>query len=39
MNAAAVGVMKELPDLVVGYGVSDEFRYYSGARLKFRRRV
>lgn len=26
MNAAAVGVMRELPDLVVGYGVSDEYR-------------
>ncbi|KAF2093472.1 tRNA guanylyltransferase [Rhizodiscina lignyota] len=27
MNAAAVGVMKELPDLVVGYGVSDEYSF------------
>lgn len=27
MNAAAVEVMKELPDLCIGYGVSDEFRY------------
>ena len=26
MNAAAAGVMKELPDLVMGYGISDEFR-------------
>jgi len=26
MNAAAVAVMKELPDLVLGYGVSDEYR-------------
>lgn len=27
MNAAAVAVMTELPDVVVGYGVSDEYRY------------
>lgn len=27
MNAAAAAVMSELPDVVVGYGVSDEFRY------------
>lgn len=27
MNAAAVEVMKELPDLCVAYGVSDEYRY------------
>lgn len=26
MNAAAAGVMREVQDLVVGYGVSDEFR-------------
>ena len=26
MNAAAAGVMEELPDLVMGYGISDEFR-------------
>lgn len=26
MNAAAVGVFKELPDLVLGYGISDEYR-------------
>ena len=26
MNDAAVGVMKELPDLVLAYGVSDEYR-------------
>lgn len=26
MNAAAVEVMKELPDLCIAYGVSDEFR-------------
>lgn len=26
MNAAAAGVMKELPDLIMGYGISDEFR-------------
>ena len=27
MNAAAVGVMKELVDIQVAYGISDEFRY------------
>ena len=27
MNAAAVQVMKELPDLCIAYGVSDEYRY------------
>lgn len=27
MNAAAEGVMKELPDLVLGYGVSDEYSF------------
>jgi hypothetical protein len=27
MNAAAEAVMKELPDLVLAYGNSDEFRY------------
>lgn len=26
MNAAAVEVMKELPDLCIAYGVSDEYR-------------
>jgi hypothetical protein len=27
MNAAAEAVMKDLPDLVLAYGNSDEFRY------------
>jgi hypothetical protein len=27
MNAAAVEVMKDLPDLCIAYGVSDEYRY------------
>lgn len=27
MNAAAEAVMRELPDLVLAYGNSDEFRY------------
>ncbi len=27
MNAAAKAVMNELPDIVVGYGVSDEYRF------------
>ncbi|KAL7780184.1 hypothetical protein CFE70_010206 [Pyrenophora teres f. teres 0-1] len=32
MNAAAKAVMKELPDLVMAFGNSDEFRSYAGAR-------
>lgn len=27
MNEAAKAVMKELPDLVIAYGNSDEYRY------------
>lgn len=27
MNAAAVSVMKALPDLIIAYGVSDEYRF------------
>jgi hypothetical protein len=27
MNAAAAEVVRELPDLIIAYGVSDEFRY------------
>ena len=27
MNAAAIGVMRELPDIRLAYGISDEFRY------------
>ncbi len=27
MNAAAKAVMTELPDIVIGYGISDEYRY------------
>lgn len=27
MNEAAEAVMRELPDLVIAYGNSDEFRY------------
>jgi tRNA(His) 5'-end guanylyltransferase len=27
MNAVAEAVMKDLPDLVLAYGQSDEFRY------------
>lgn len=27
MNAAAMGVMGEVADVVVGYGVSDEYRF------------
>ena len=28
MNAAAKAVMTEISDIIVGYGVSDEYRYY-----------
>lgn len=27
MNAAAKAVMTEISDIIVGYGVSDEYRY------------
>jgi tRNA(His) guanylyltransferase len=33
MNQAAVAVMKDLTDIVVAYGVSDEFRYSRSAAL------
>lgn len=26
MNAAAIALMKEVPDILLGYGISDEFR-------------
>jgi tRNA(His) 5'-end guanylyltransferase len=39
MNAAAVAVMKELPDLVLAYGNSDEFRYVGIFSSKSRCRV
>jgi tRNA(His) guanylyltransferase len=29
MNAAAMAVMTELPEIVIAYGISDEYRYYS----------
>lgn len=29
MNAAAVEVLKDLPDLAIAYGVSDEYRFVS----------
>ncbi len=35
MNAAAKAVMNELPDIVVGYGVSDEYRFVLLARSFF----
>lgn len=31
MNAAAVEVMKELPDLCIAYGISDEYRFVSSS--------
>jgi tRNA(His) 5'-end guanylyltransferase len=39
MNAAAVEVMKDLPDLCIAYGVSDEFRYssYANTSIHFNR--
>jgi tRNA(His) 5'-end guanylyltransferase len=27
MNAAAKAVMAELPDIIIAYGISDEYRY------------
>jgi tRNA(His) guanylyltransferase len=27
MNSAAKAVLKELPDIVIAYGISDEYRY------------
>jgi len=27
MNAAATAVLKEIPDIKFGYGISDEFRW------------
>ena len=27
MNAAAKAVLTELPDIVIAYGISDEYRY------------
>jgi tRNA(His) 5'-end guanylyltransferase len=27
MNVAATGVMKEMPDVILAYGMSDEYRY------------
>jgi tRNA(His) guanylyltransferase len=27
MNAAAKAVMTEVPDIVIAYGISDEYRY------------
>lgn len=32
MNAAATGVLKELPDVVLAYGISDEYRSASSPR-------
>jgi tRNA(His) 5'-end guanylyltransferase len=29
MNAAAKAVLTELPDIVIAYGISDEYRYFS----------
>jgi hypothetical protein len=28
MNAAAKAVMTEMPDVIIAYGVSDEYRYF-----------
>jgi tRNA(His) guanylyltransferase len=27
MNAAAAGVMREIPEVILAYGMSDEYRY------------
>lgn len=32
MNAAAMGVLKELPDVVLAYGISDEYRSASSPK-------
>lgn len=32
MNAAAERVLVELPDVVVAYGISDEYRYADSTR-------
>ncbi|KAL8858853.1 MAG: hypothetical protein Q9178_004657 [Gyalolechia marmorata] len=32
MNAAAIGVLKELPDIAIAYGISDEYRSIIGNR-------
>jgi hypothetical protein len=37
MNAAALAVMKELPDLVLAYGNSDEYRYVALLTWTFKR--
>ncbi|KAL9041894.1 MAG: hypothetical protein Q9180_000975 [Flavoplaca navasiana] len=29
MNAAATGILKELPDIILAYGISDEYRSVS----------
>jgi hypothetical protein len=36
MNGAAEAVMRELPDLVLAYGNSDEFRYVPYVRLSLK---
>ena len=36
MNAAAKAVMTELPDIVIAYGISDEYRYFYIISLPFR---
>jgi len=35
MNAAAKAVMAELHDIVIAYGISDEYRYWSIRNLAF----
>jgi tRNA(His) 5'-end guanylyltransferase len=29
MNAAAKAVMSDIPEITIGYGISDEYRYYT----------
>lgn len=33
MNAAAKAVMTELPDIIIAYGISDEYRYLPALKL------
>lgn len=34
MNEAAKGVVRDLPDVMLGYGVSDEYRYVTDPKAR-----
>ncbi len=38
MNAAAKAVMNELPDIFIGYGISDEYRYQAAYHIIYTER-